>query len=61
MKKEKLINKEILDKIYNLDVSDNVKNFIIKALVWEYDNIDDQKPRVTNSYDNLIDKWIGNE
>ncbi|MBE6500209.1 MAG: hypothetical protein E7Z80_06680 [Methanobrevibacter thaueri] len=59
MKKEKLINKEILDKIYNLDEPDNVKDFIIKALVWEYDNIDEKKPRVTKKYNSLIDKWIG--
>lgn len=59
MKKEKVINKEILNKIYNLDEPENVKNFIIGALIWEYDNIDEQKPRVTNNYDKLIDKWIG--
>lgn len=59
MKKEKLINKEILDKIYNLDEPDNVKNFIIKALIWEYDNIDEKKPRVTINYDKFIDNWIG--
>lgn len=59
MKKEKLINKEILDKIYDLDEPDNVRNFIIKALIWEYDNIDEKKPRVTTKYNSLIDKWIG--
>ena len=59
MKKEKFINKEILDKIYDLDEPDNVRNFLIKALIWEYDNIDEKKPRVTSKYDSLIDKWIG--
>ena len=59
MKKEKLINKEILDKIYDLDEPDNVRNFIIKALIWEYDNIDEKKPRVTTKYNSLIDKWMG--
>ena len=59
MKKEKVINKEILDKINSLDEPDNVKNFIIRALIWEYDNIDEQKPRVTTNYDKLVDKWIG--
>lgn len=59
MKKEKLINNEILDKIHELDEPDNVKNFIIKALIWEYDNIDEKRPRVTAKYDGLIDKWIG--
>ena len=59
MKKDKLINKEILDKIDNLDEPDNVKNFIRKALIWEYDNIDERRPRVTTKYNSLIDKWIG--
>ena len=58
MKKEKLINKEILDKINGLDEPDNVKNFLIKALIWEYDNIDEKKPRVTVKYDKLIDNWM---
>lgn len=59
MRKENLINKEILDKINNLDEPNNVKNFLIKALIWEYDNIDEQRPRVTSKYDGLINKWIG--
>lgn len=59
MKKEKLINKEILDKIDDLNEPDNVKNFIKKALIWEYDNIDEKRPRVTTKYNDLIDKWIG--
>ena len=59
MNKEKLINKEILEKIDNLGEPDNVKNFIRKALIWEYDNIDEQRPRVTAKFDSLIDKWIG--
>lgn len=59
MKKEKLINKEILDKINILNEPDNVRNFLIQALIWEYDNIDEQKPRVTKKFDGLIDKWIG--
>lgn len=59
MKKEKLINKEILDKIDELDEPDNVKNFIRNALIWENDNIDEKRPRVTTKYNSLIDKWIG--
>ncbi len=59
MKKEKYLNKEILDKIHELNESDNVKNFIIQALIWEYDNIDEQRPRVTSKFDKLIDKWVG--
>ena len=59
MKKEKVINKDIIEKIYSLDEPDNVKQFIIDALVWEYDKIDEQKPRVTAKFDKLVDKHIG--
>ena len=59
MKKEKVINKDILDKINSLDEPDNVKEFILDALIWEYDNIDEQRPRVTTKFDKLIDKYVG--
>lgn len=59
MKKEIVINSEILDKIYDLDVSEDFKKFLIDALVWEYDNIDEKKPRVTKKYDDLISKYMG--
>ncbi len=58
MNKEKVINKDILDKIHSLDEPENVKNFILDALVWEYENIDEQKPRVTKKFDKLIDDKI---
>lgn len=61
MKKEKYLNKDIVDKIYGLNEPDNVKQFIINALIWEYDNIDEQKPKVTSKYDSLIDKWLKKE
>lgn len=59
MKKEKIINGEILDKINSLNSTDNVKKFIVEALIWEYNNIDEQRPRVTTKFDKLIDKHIG--
>ncbi|WP_298518103.1 hypothetical protein [uncultured Methanobrevibacter sp.] len=59
MKKEIVINKEILEKIYSIDENDNIKNFLIDALVWEYDNIDEKKPRVTKKFDDLVSKYIG--
>ena len=58
MNKEKVINKDILEKIYSLDEPNNVKEFIVEALIWEYDNIDEQKPRVTKKFDKLIDNMI---
>lgn len=59
MKKEIVINNEILDKIYGLDESEEVKKFLIDALIWEYDNIDEQKPRVTKKFDDLVSKYVG--
>ncbi|MBR0369530.1 MAG: hypothetical protein IJH63_02255 [Methanobrevibacter sp.] len=58
MKEEKVINKDILDKIKSLDEPDNVKDFILDALIWEYENIDEQKPRVTKKFDKLIDIYV---
>lgn len=51
------INKEILEKIDESDVSDNVKEFIRKALEWEYEKMDEQKPRSTKKYDNLVKRY----
>lgn len=59
MKKEIVINNEILDKIYELPVNDEVKKFLIDSLIWEYDNIDKNKPRSTKKYDSLLDKYVG--
>lgn len=59
MKKERVINNEILDKIYGLDESENIKNFLIEALIWEFDNIDEKKPRVTKKFDDLVSKYVG--
>lgn len=59
MKKERVINNEILDKIYGLDESENMKNFLIEALIWEFDNIDEKKPRVTKKFDDLVSKYVG--
>ena len=49
----------MLDKLNSLDEPENVKKFILDALLWEYDNIDEQKPRVTSKFDKLIDKYVG--
>lgn len=59
MKKEIVINSEILDKIYSLNVSDEIKKFLIDALVWEYDMIDEKKPRVTKKFDDLVSRYMG--
>ena len=53
-----MINNEILDKIYGLNASEDIKKFLIDALIWEYDNVDEQKPRVTKKFDDLISKYV---
>ena len=58
MIKKKLINKEILDKIYSLDESEEIKNFLIDALIWEYDNIDETKKSKKKKFDDLISKYV---
>ena len=59
MRKEIVINNEILDKVHDLDESENIKKFLVEALIWEYDNIDEQKPRVTKKFDDLVSKYVG--
>ena len=51
------INKEILDKIDESDESDNVKDFIRKALEWEYEKIDEQNKKKKKKYDNLVKRY----
>ena len=51
------INKEILEKIDEADVDENVKEFIRKALKWEYEKMDEQKPRFTKKYDSLVKRY----
>ena len=58
MNKEVVINNEILDKIQSINESEDIKNFLIDALIWEYDNIDEKKPRVTKKFDDLVSKYI---
>ena len=58
MKKEVVINNEILDKIQSINESEDIKNFLIDAVIWEYDNIDEKKPRVTKKFDDLVSKYI---
>ena len=49
------INKEIIDKLNETELEDNVRDFIKDALKLEYSVIDDKKPVLKNKYLKLID------
>lgn len=52
------INKEIIEKLKESEIEDNVKGFIDKALKLEYSVIDDKKPVLKNKYLKLINDHI---
>ena len=47
------INKEIIDKLNETELEDNVRDFIKDALKLEYSVIDDKKPVLKNKYLNF--------
>lgn len=52
------INKEIIDKLNETELEDNIKEFIKDALKLEYSVIDDKKPVLKNKYLKLIDDHL---
>lgn len=52
------INKEIIEKIKESEMDDNVKDFINEALKLEYSVIDEKKPVLKSKYLKLIDKYL---
>ena len=52
------INKEIIDKLNETELEDNVRDFIKDALKLEYSVIDDKKPVLKNKYLKLIDDHL---
>jgi len=51
------INKIILDKIEDREMDDTVKKFIKEVLSFEKGKIDEQRPRYTNYFENLLNKY----
>ena len=51
------INPEIIEKINNSSVSENVKECLKELIEFEYDNIDEYSLRFKDTYLNTIDKW----
>ncbi len=51
------INPEIIDKINNSDVSENVKECMKELIEFEYNNIDKYGLKFKDTYLNSVDKW----
>lgn len=52
------INKEIIDKLDESGLEDNIIDFIKAALKLEYSVIDDKKPVLKNKYLKLIEDHL---
>lgn len=57
MTKESEINKLISEKIENLNTDDCIKDFILTILKWEKVHDHEEKPRYTEDFDKLIEKF----
>lgn len=51
------INPDIIEKINNSLVSENVKECLKELIEFEYDNIDEYGLRFKDKYLNTIEKW----
>lgn len=51
------INPDIIEKINNSLVSENVKECLKELIEFEYDNIDQYGLRFKDKYENTIEKW----
>lgn len=51
------INPDIIEKINNSSVSENVKECLKELIEFEYDNIDEYSLRFKDTYLNTIEKW----
>lgn len=52
---------KIDEEIDKLDCDNNIKNFLKDALNLEYEFRDNEKPRVTSMYTELVKKYIDGE
>lgn len=51
------INPDIIEKINNSSVSENVKECLKELIEFEYDNIDEYSLRFKDTYLSTIEKW----
>ena len=52
------INKEIIDKIDESEIDENIKGFIKEALKLEYSVLDDKRPVLKSKYLKMIDDYL---
>ncbi len=58
------INKDILEKIDNMDIEENIKNFLKEALIIEFNNRDknfDIKDERNEDYETIINDYYKGE
>lgn len=49
---------KILEAINECDVEKPIKDFLIRALVIEFENADEDRPRIKDDYNRLIKKGV---
>lgn len=54
------INKNILKLIDEADISNNEKEFLLKALELEYEHSNMKRPRLDEQYKNFVEEFSGN-
>jgi hypothetical protein len=52
------VNVKILDAINNTNQKKPIKDFLIRALLIEFEYADQEKPRIKDDYDRLIRKGV---
>ena len=52
------INKEIIDKIDESEIDENIKGFIKEALKLEYSVLDDKRPVLKSKYLKMIEDYL---
>lgn len=51
------VNKKISDKIMECKFSDEIKGFLAEILVFELEHFEEARPRYTEKYEELINKY----
>lgn len=52
------INEKIKQKIKNSNYPEEIKEFLNKVLLLEFDHIDEARPRITDDYENYIRMYV---
>lgn len=52
------VNKKISDKITEGEFSEEIKEFLGEILIFELEHFEEARPRYTDKYEELINKYI---